>query len=282
MFDLTVENTQGKKLKLMNSADYAITQISGLNPPSATINNSVVGLNDGAKYNSSRVEVRNLVLTVNIKRYIESNRIKLYNYFKTKQWIKIYYKNKARKVYVEGYVESIECDLFTVNETMQISIICPQPYFKAVDDMIFDISQVLSLFEFPFSIENDGIEFSTYDKTLTASVVNAGDVETGVIIELSATGEVKNPVIYNAGTREFFKLEITMKTGDLIKINTNKGSKSIELTRNGVKQNIINSVGFGSSWFQLDVGDNLFTYDTTDGNEYFYMKFYVSNCYEGV
>ena len=64
MFQLTLENERGKQLILHPSTRYVITNIEGLTPPTATINSSVVALQDGEVYNSARVNVRNVVISV--------------------------------------------------------------------------------------------------------------------------------------------------------------------------------------------------------------------------
>ena len=47
MFQLTLENERGKQIVLHPSTQYVVTNIQGLTPPTATINSSVVALQDG-------------------------------------------------------------------------------------------------------------------------------------------------------------------------------------------------------------------------------------------
>lgn len=144
------------------------------------------------------------------------------------------------------------------------------------------MTSVIDLFEFPFNIDKTGIEFSRLDKALKKSVYNAGDTDTGLIIEISASGEVINPTIYNVNTREYFGLEITMQYGDLIRINTNTFNKKVELIRHGETRNIINNIIKGNKWFELSPGDNVFTYTCENGEEFLNFKFIYHNMYEGV
>lgn len=282
MFGFIIENDLGEQFQIINGKDFVITSISGLNPPSANINTGVVAMSDGEKFNSSRLNYRNIVLTLNILRNVEANRILLYRYFKVKKHHKIYYFNGSREVYIEGYVETFENDLFTQMQQPQISIICPQPYFKDIEDIYFDISQVLAMFEFPFAIEEDGKEFSTLNTTLIGKVINNGDVESGIIIEISASGQIINPKIYDASTNGMLGITITIERGDVIRINTNKGEKKVELIHEGKTTNIINKLMPNPTWFQLDVGENLFTYDCESGNEFFTMRFTHTDLYAGV
>lgn len=261
MFDLFVENDRGERLELSHNPNYIIKNITGLNPSKASINTSPVSTFDGVRLNSSRIGARNLVITLVIEGEIERNRINLYKYFKIKGQTKIYFKHESRDIYIEGVVESFETDLFDKKQAAQISLLCPDPFFKSVRDLVATFTSLTAEFYFEFAIEETGIPFSTVETAPTKIVSNDGDVETGLIIVLTASGEVVNPTVYNVDTREFLGVEITMKEADVIEINTNNGQKSITLTRRGVTTNIINMRKHGSTWLKLPAGDSSFTFD---------------------
>ena len=64
----------------------------------------------------------------------------------------------------------------------------------------------------------------------------------------------------------------TLEAGDEVIINTNRGEKGI--TKNGV--NILSKIRQGSTFFQLETGDNELTADSdgdTKGNMYFMLSF---------
>lgn len=283
MFTLKVENFKNEILNLSSDKRYSIIKVEGLNPPSATINTASITTSDGAFFNSSRIESRNLVLTIVLRKDIETSRINLYRFFRPKIKCKIYYKNGTRDVYIEGYVDKFEDDFFTQTQKVQISLMCYQPFFKAVHDLVVDLSVVLKEFEFPFDIENLGQEFSTIERTYECVLKNEGEVDNGLIIELRATGSVENPVIYNADTREFIGLNYTVLEGDLITINTNVGEKSVTLLRNGIKSNIINYIKKDSTWLKAYSGDNVYTYICDNNTEdLLSIKFIHTHQYLGV
>lgn len=284
MFELKVENMIGDVITLtQRESEYQVIGIDGLNPPSALINSSSVVGRDGSKFQSSKLTERNVVITLRINGDVERNRLNLYRYFKAKRWHKIYYKNGSRDVFIEGYVETIENNLFTSGQIMQISIVCHDPYFKSVDEIYSDISTVLSMFAFPFAIETP-IPFSVLEKDRIVNIVNDGESDTGLIISITATGSVSNPKIYNNVTGEFFGFDIDMVKGDLVTINTNRGEKSITLTRDGVDHNIIANVSRDSTWLALEMGDNQFAYDTatSSGVDLLQIIFKHRTIYEGV
>ena len=268
MFTVKAENYKGDVIELtQDESKYQILSVIGLNPPNAQINTTAGANLDGAKFNSSRLDTRNIVITVKINGEVENNRQYLYRFFPTKQWCKFYYTNANRNVFIEGYVETVECDLFTNAEQMQISIICPQPYFKDLNEIINDISSTVKKFYFPFAInESDPIPFSTYDSARIANVYNDSDSESGIIIVLSFEDSVNTVLIRNTDTGETFTLNYSFLENDVVTINTNRGEKSVTLLRNGVSTNIFSATQKGSTFFQLAIGDNPFGYLADNGS----------------
>ena len=282
MYSLIVENEKGEKLELTNNRNYDVLDVSGTSPPTAAINTSnIVGI-DGARFNSSRVQMRNLVLTLNIHHPIEQNRLILYQFFKVKRWVKIYYKNSHRDVYIEGYVETFENNPWTQLQQPQISIICPQPFWLAVDETLIDFHKSEALFEFPFSIPEAGIEFSTISKSGT-SIVNVGDIETGGIIQFHATtNQILNPVFYNRTMQTYFGVDFDMYQGDIITVNTMQGQKSVTLLRSGVTTSILSKRKAGSTWVQFEAGENEVAYGSDEGSGNLNCSLTLVRKYEGV
>jgi len=282
MYSLKVENDRGNTLELTNNPNYTVFKIEGLNPPHATINSSVNTTTDGSNINSVRLENRNIVIYMTMEGDIEANRINLYKYFPVKKTVKLYFSNESRDIFIEGTVEIIECDLFSQKQVAQISIICPKPYFKDVENLVTTFSDVSSLFEFPFSITKSGVEISAITTNQRRSIINTGDIETGVIIKLFATGTVVNPVIYDVLKRTQLKLNFNMLASDTVVINTNVGEKSIELIRDGLTYNAMGYMTQDSTWFKIEAGDNVFTYDADSGNSNLQITFTTSILYSGV
>lgn len=264
MFKLEVENKLGHKLELTNNENkFQILKIDGLTPPKAQIFTNSISDLPGQMFKSSKLEMRNIVLTIKLNGDVEKNRIELYSYFAPSKWCKLYFKNETRSVYIDGYVETMEADLFVINETVQVSIVCPNPFFKSVDMVTSNLSFVSSGFEFPFAIPSYGIEFSTILDNTVSVLVNGGDVEAGIIIEIStAYMTIANPVIYNYETGEMLKVNAFVSRGERIIINTTKGEKSIvKRSASGSETNLMNSLDLNSStWLQSSPGANYFTF----------------------
>ena len=280
MFDLSVKNITGDILRLTRNNSYAITGVTGLTPVAANINTSATGINDGETYNSARLGYRNIVITLYFTHDIEKNRIKLYDYFQTKQFCTLYFSNYSRDVCIDGYVETFECDLFSVSETAQISIICPNPYFKSVSEIVNSSSVIISNFEFP--TEFNTVESSTTSENNNVIIPNSGDVTAGMDIVMNFTGAVTNPVIRNAATGEYFRLNRDFVSDDVVTVNTRNGEKSVKLTRLGVDFNIINALDAGASWLQLRRGNNTLYFNADSGVDHMTVTFKHTDLFAGV
>lgn len=258
MIKVTVTNKYGQTLNLSASKAYALAQVTGLTPPFATINTTPLATKDGSVYNSARAENRNIVLYIYPRNSIETARVNLYTYFKAKQPIRLEITTASRSVWIDGFVESIEGDLYENPQQIQISIICTDPFFKSKTEV-----------EATFA---EG----------AASINNPSDEESGAVFELTASGAVQAPTITNATTGESFGLDKTMQSGDKITINTRRGEKSVILTRNGQTTNIINDITAGSRWVSIIPGTNALTISVASGAGNLSAKVTLQPIFEGI
>lgn len=282
MYTLIAENKYGEQLEITNNPRYVITDIDGLYPPEGVINTTQVANMDGSVFNSSHINDRVITITMAINGPAEANRLLLYRYFKTKYPVRLYYKNGVRDVHIDGYVSKFSVEYFEKKQTAQIEISCPMTLFRAVKESVTEFANIENMFVFPFAIEVAGIPFSEIALGEQKTIINGGDVETGVIIKLNALGTVLNPKIYNVDTSDRMTLSVEMQAGDEITINTRKKEKSITLLRDGVQTNIVGKLDAGSTWFNLIPGDNVFTYEADELPENLQCTFIINNQFEGV
>ena len=112
MYTLIAQNKYGQQIELTHNEAYVIESIEGIDPPEAVINTTRNANADGSVFNSSYVDNRQIIITLAINGPAEVNRINLYKYFKTKYPVRLYYQNKTRDVYIDGYVKSIQIKFF--------------------------------------------------------------------------------------------------------------------------------------------------------------------------
>ncbi len=286
MFVLKVENSKGYVLELTdNEENYQITNIEGLDPPKADINTSSYANNDGFSFNGSKIKDREIVITMKINGDVEENRLKLYKYFRIKEWCKIYYKSELRDVFIEGYVQTMDAPKFTQNTTAQISILCPDPYFKDVEIMVQSISKIIKKFVFPFSIDmKEPTIVSEVELEKISNIVNDSETETGLMINILFMGTVNKLEIRNIDTGKNIIIDYEFKKNDKLIINCNRGNKTVILTRDAVKYNLIPFIRKGYTFFQLEMGDNQFSFLADDGADDMLVDINLSNykIYSGV
>lgn len=264
MFRLIAENPNGEQMELTNNPAYVITNIDGLNPPDATINMIDRAGRDGSTFNSAKVNVRQIILDIAINGSACDNRNNLYKYFQTARKVRLYYYNDIHEVYIDAYVQNAPVEFFTKKETVQITLICPDPFWHGITDIEGRTNGVEALFSFPFSIETP-IPFSDYYADHSARLWNPGSVESGILIEIEASGAVTNPLIFHVNSDKYFRVNTTLQSGDKLAISTKLDNKYITLTRGTAKTNLIASRDLGSTWLRAVPGENVFTLKAASG-----------------
>lgn len=298
-----VTNSQNETLLLdlfkPNDSGIMIVNVDGLGPVEGTINTTEIVTFDGAVYNSARANSRNITMDLVLlpKPTIEDARHMIYRYFPLKGKVTIKVTTDSRICETEGYVETNEPTIFSSQETVSISIICPNAWFTDASEggtQVIDFYSIEPLFEFPFSNESLGeklIVFGNIQNSFQKSIIYDGEVNTGFEMIVHAMGDIDDFTVYNVNTRENMtvyadKLESLtgskLKAGDDLIISTMAGSKSIRLLRDGAYTNVLNCLGRDATWLQVSQGENIFAYtsETEQSNIHFTMR--IPKLYQGV
>lgn len=287
------------ELRRPELSGFLITDIRGIGPAKASINTTEISTGDGSSYNSARLNARNIVLQFELlpNPTVEDTRQLSYKYFPIKKKLTLVIETDNRLCEATGYVESNEPILFAKQETIQISITCPDPYFYSAsekDNNVTVFSGDEPAFEFPFSNESLSepmIEFGIMSNDNVKSVIYNGDAEIGITLTIHAIGPASNITIYNSGTGESMSIDTKkietltgsgLVFGDDIIITTVKRNKSIRLLRAGKYTNILNCLNKNADWFQLAKGDNVFRYTAETGAENLQFKIENRTIFEGV
>lgn len=298
---IKVTNPKGESLVLdlfhPEKSGLIVRSISGLGPPKASINSTDLATADGALYSSARASTRNIVFNLQFMfaPTIEDSRQLTYKYFPLKKLIKIEVETDNRSLETSGYVESNQPDIFSKEETTQISILCLNPFFYDPNPSVTQFATVTPTFEFPFSNESTNenlIEFGTINLDTRSIIDYIGDVDTGVLITIHALGSVSGYLtIYNVETQEKMVVDLAkIKTligkdygsGDDIIISTVSGDKYVQVLHDGKYTNAIAAIEKLADWFQVSVGRNIFNFTVTKGIENLVMSFSYRNAYGGI
>lgn len=275
----------------------SVRKIEGLGPAKATINANEVATIDGGIFTSARMQERNIVMTLGMMwdPLIEDSRLRIYKFFPIKKPVTLEFWTDRRHAQCVGYIENNTPDIFSKDETAQISIICPDPYFYEMEQEEFAFAGVHPMFEFPFmndSLDQNLLEFGDIRDDNRAILDYKGDVDTGITITCHVmSGTAENLTIWNVGTRERIKIDttkiikqtgITFSQGDDIIINTKIGEKSIRLLHDGKYYNIISCINKDADWFQITNGFNTFTFVCDYGTDNLMLTFTYRNAYGGI
>ena len=266
MFQLKLENQNGNIIDVNDERNYIVVGVSGLNPPSATLWTSKSPNHKGSIYNGSTLNDRVLVVNIKLLGDVEANRNALYAWCDTEEYCKVHYRNGEKNVYCEGYVQDCPVEVFTENEIAAVAIVCPDPFWKALEAIQTDISSLLKQFIFPFAITSAGVPFSTIREDNTTNIYNDG-AETGVTITINCKEEIKNLVIFNANdTTQQIRFNTVFPKGWIVEINTEGSPKTCRAIKtDGSVTNLMRYLGGVPTWFQLKKGHNLFGYTADSG-----------------
>lgn len=300
---LTVTNYVGDswEIELAKPEKYgiAITDITGIDAVTADIYDQEMASSDGSIYTSSRAKKRNIVISATLLPVttVEEVRHLLYKMFPVKHATTLRFETETRVCEINGYVESNAYVIFKEQVTIQVSVICPYPYFHSVEGDGSNVTYfygIEPMFEFQFSNESltdNLIEFGEIVNRKENVIVYEGDEDTGIIIRIDAFGSAGSITIYNVLTRESMRLDndklqkMTGKgisQGDSIIISTVKNDKYIQLLRDGVYTNILNCLDRDSDWIGLSNGDNVFAYEADSGADNIQFRIEHDILYTGV
>lgn len=231
-----------------------IRKITGLSPPDIDL---FIGdyARDGGIYQGRRVGQRNVVLNIDLNpnpalgETVSGLREMLYKAFvdpfADADYVKLTFHDDVGRVrYLVGYTEKFETEIFDIETMVQVSIICPDPYIR--DDIQTSLINPSGWTTVPF----------TY----------SGTAETGFEAEIYITAATSTLTLENNG--KTMVIARTFAVGDVVRINTNRGSRSMTVTPSGGSPaSIIAGLSPLSPWLELHSQSNTMSvYGTIPSN----------------
>lgn len=145
---------------------------------------------------------------------------------------------------------------------------CADPMFSTKNGILTQIALVLPKFHFPLIIPKDnGIILGLRQPNLLATIVNDGDIDTGMVIEFSCNTTVVNPSLLHVETQEFIKINKTITPGETLTVSTVSGNKYVKGYHDGQTENYFKYWDWDSTWLQMYRGVNVLKYDADSGVE---------------
>lgn len=256
---LEVVNSRGSVLDLPLSDEnnaFFVQMVEGLDPVAASLVSSSFANLDGAQYNSSRREPRNIKLQLGFNPdYVLSSvrtlRRQLYDFFMPKTEVKMRFHwfdefdtniiTQNKLVEIMARIESTPTPLFVKDPVADISFVCFDPDFIVPEPVVVNGNTVADATEILVS----------YD----------GSVETGILLTLNVNRALPSFTVYHRPPDDTLRMiDFTEPLEDLdtLKISTVVGSKYATRTRLGVDSPLLYGITPQSNWLELQPGDNYF------------------------
>ena len=227
--------------------NYHVLGVDGLDPVKASFASTDLANADGVYIQSSRLDVRNLVLTLGMNpdyadNSVQELRTRLYRYFMPKSEIKIRcidsdYVAKT----ISGYVESMETPIFVKEPRVSVSILCPNPDFSSVEDSVETLQTTANSDRF--------------------SLDYSGSAPTGFIFRCNTGTDYLNAfrieVQSEQGNIQTFSYNDSTQPGMAVEVDTRMGYRKVMVYDNGPGMPRLYNVAIGSVWPQLHPGSNL-------------------------
>jgi hypothetical protein len=225
------------------STGLVVKDIQGLDPVKATISKSNYAQRAGTQFNAARREDRNVLIKLGLKpdnsdMTVGDLREQLYDFFMPEVAVDLTFYDGTRVVSASGRVESFEAPLFTREPEANLSVICFDPDFIALDPVTLSGSTV-----------------STTTETL---ISYPGSAAAGFLLTLNLNRAETDFSIYLRGpdgTTRQMDFTVSMVSGDVLKVNTQTGLKSVKLTHSSVESSALYALE-GTTWLTLSKGDN--------------------------
>lgn len=264
--------SRNKMIVMNKSSEFRVLTMSGLEASEYSIRR-MESNQDGGIVTHRKINPREIVIAGDVKKNDNEdwNRQRLIGFFNPKFDGVLKVNRNGNEKKITYAVSSFRFTNEKMNEWLQFEIVleCNQPYFESMDDFGNNVASISKQFTFPLAILANKGKIMGY-KTFHNDVVlmNDGDCETGCRIDIKAVGGqvVRPKILLND---EFVAVNVMLKDGDVLKIDTNERKKSILL--NG--ENVVQKIDRKSTFFGLAVGTNMLKYESTEG--YAFMEVYV-------
>ena len=246
------------------AADYDVQMLSG-------------GSSDGGYISCARLSSRTLGIKFDFGGYNgETVRQSLISFFAPGRSLTV----TARRGNIVREISGHAVD-FDISETnryahsvVNLSVLCPDPYFKATNTTFCDFAVITPAFHLPCHFPCIlGTEVGTGDIEIT----NIGDTYADMAAELIANATVTAPYILNRTNGKKISVKDSLKSGDVLRISTVRRAKMAAV--NGGKCLIDPSSQFSDF---LEVGLNHISYGSDEGSGNLAVSVQYTALYLGV
>lgn len=237
---------------LLPTDPYKVTAIDGLGPTEIDVHISNTAIGDGT-YHGRRPHSREVVIQIGLNPDYSANltpmdrRINLYRLLPPGDssdliWIKLIGHDGLVMGQIQGVIKRFETAQFSNDPRVQITIACLSPYWEKAQKSVFGLSEIWSNIDYE------------------------GSARTGFYMEYNFVDSVIAWRLLFWSGHKAITLNMPFINGDKLVINTQRGSRSLQLVRGGVVSNVMASMTSDSVWLELEPGPNSFTQGVPNGS----------------
>jgi hypothetical protein len=282
---LVLTNKNGQILDLLNNdAHFILTACEALHGIETDIATADSPYMDGAIIEHVKALPRGISMTFKLIPDIRASIDFFTAIIKSKQYVTLTQEENGKEITIKGIATIPPYTRMVAACQIQLDIYCGQPYWEDVESIVEALSMFIDLLYFPVAgqyFTPTGRPFGAVDMNMEKTFINDGDVAVGMLIYITALGEVVNPRIScSTGDQNgwYMQLNVTLQENDEVEINTVRGNKYIKIngstTYNGLP--VLSYLTFnGTDWLQLETGSNTFNIsEATEANDLYFTISY--------
>ena len=282
MVKVTYINAEGKSIETGSVFPYILGRCSGLSGNEVTTQLSKGYNQNGSYYYGSLDNARVISMTVYFNYDTEEELRKKQKYIANVLNPRlgkgrIIYEDSEGKYTIDAVVSlkpviySIDSDKYAMAKAFDVVFTCPKPDWLSYEPKSLKMNALIGGLTFPLAFP---IKFA---ETGTGGLIEYdGDNPADILFDFRVAegGEsMTNPKVTN-GEGEYIEIEKTIYTGEKILVDTNPDKPSIVFVDgSGNKSDAWASLVWGSEFFQLKRGENVFTFTAASGDPEVYATY---------
>jgi len=258
-----------QSLTFAYSWPFWIENLDGVTSSEFDVSTMALSSQDGELYLNSQATKRAITISAYCRAEdgpFEQQRETVLSFFQPRSEGTLYFYEGAASRKIAYQVKSAKFDPSGQYRALEVQLICPDPVWKALEDEVVSMAQVVGDIEFPVEITGE-FTVSHRNESVMATIDNDSNAARGLTITFEASGAVTNPALFEVTRQERLQVNVTMHSGDIITITTGAGNKRVQLTSDGVTSNVNNLWVYGSTWLQAEPGRNIYRYTADSGED---------------
>nr|DAM96732.1 MAG TPA: tail protein [Caudoviricetes sp.] len=259
-------NAYGDSVEFSASSGIRITSIDGLTSNEINLSESTVNNQVGSSITGKSVQAKDLTIEGRYH-YKPSIRKTLLAVILPGVTATLRYIDDLAEIDVYWVVIPKQTPVISINpvwQNFQFVVRVPFPYPRSHISNVTYFNYLKSRFRFKqaySSTQKWKISERTYQPLQT--IKNKGSLETGFIVRMTATAEVKAPKIVKVDTQETIEFpNLTLQSGETLEINTHDNEKYCHLIKEDSVVNAFPDMSYESTFFKLNKGDNVIRYSS--------------------